>query len=556
MTPRRLFASCTAVFTAACALVLLPSGAASAHPLGNFTVNRYDGLVAAPGQLRVDHVEDLAEIPATQAKPDIERLGMTDWARERCEKAADGSKVTVDGRATDLTVGTSHARVRPGQAGLNTLRVECRLTAPLPKGDTVTLGFHSAGATSGPGWREITARGDRMTLSATDVPKTSVSHELTSYPKELLSSPADTATASLRVRPGGPALVEDERDAPGASVLPRGADRWTRALDNLVARHDLTVGFAALALLIAVVLGAMHALAPGHGKTLMAATAAARGGRARLKDVLPLAASVTVTHTLGVVALGLLVTAGSAATPSVIAWLGIASGALVLFAGATLVRRAWRNRTHGHDHPHPHPHETATKKVEERALVLASAHSAHADTTTETHPHPHTHDHDHHTHDHDHDHDHSHPHPHPHSHDHPHHPAPDSPLEHTHGGFTHTHAVAPTLRGTILLGFAGGLVPSPSAVVVLVGAAALGQAWFGLLLVVAYGVGLALTLTAAGFAVVKLGTGMTRVLENRPRLTSHPMTTLVRRSAPLMSAFLVVAIGAGLVLKGAASALG
>ncbi|MFJ6087301.1 nickel/cobalt transporter [Streptomyces sp. NPDC092369] len=553
MTPRRLFASCTAVFTAACALVLLPSGAASAHPLGNFTVNRYDGLVAAPGHLRVDHVEDLAEIPATQAKPDIKRLGMTEWARERCEKAADGSKVTVDGRATDLTVGTSHARVRPGQAGLDTLRVECRLTAPLPEGETVSLGFHSAGATSGPGWREITARGDRMTLTATDVPKTSVSHELTSYPKELLSSPADTATASLRVRPGGPALAEDDQAAPGASVLPRGADRWTRALDSLVARHDLTVGFAALALLIAVVLGAMHALAPGHGKTLMAATAAARGGKARLKDVLPLAASVTVTHTLGVVALGLLVTAGSAATPSVIAWLGIASGVLVLCAGATLVRRAWRNRTHGHghDHPHTHPHEPVTEKAEERALVLVSAHSAHAETAaaatpTETHPHPHTHDH--HTHDHSH--------PHPHSHDHPHHPAPDSPLEHSHGGFTHTHAIAPTVRGTILLGFAGGLVPSPSAVVVLVGAMALGQAWFGLLLVVAYGVGLALTLTAAGFAVVKLGTGMTRVLDKRPRLTSHPMTTLLRRSAPLMSAFLVVALGAGLVLKGAASALG
>lgn len=127
-------------------------------------------------------------------------------------------------------------------------------------------------------------------------------------------------------------------------MLPRGADRWTEALNNLVARHHLTVGFAALALLISVFLGAMHALAPGHGKTLMAATAAARGGKAGLRDVLPLAASVTVTHTLGVVALGLLVTAGSAAAPSVIAWLGIASGILVTFAGATLVRRAWRNR--------------------------------------------------------------------------------------------------------------------------------------------------------------------------------------------------------------------
>ncbi|MCX4593067.1 sulfite exporter TauE/SafE family protein [Streptomyces sp. NBC_01549] len=570
---RRLFASCAAVLTAACALVLVPTAAASAHPLGNFTVNRYDGLVAAPRQLRVDHVEDLAEIPATQAKPDLEKLGMTDWARQRCETAATGSKVTVDGQPAALSVVTSHAKLRPGQAGLNTLRVECRLTAALPKEGTVSLGFHSAGADRGPGWREITARGDRMTLATSDVPTKSVSHELTSYPKALLSSPADTATASLRIRPGGPALVEERAEAPGASVLPRGADRWTEALNNLVAHHHLTLGFAALALVISVFLGAMHALAPGHGKTLMAATAAARGGKAGLRDVLPLAASVTITHTLGVVALGLLVTAGSAAAPSVIAWLGIGSGVLVAFAGTTLVRRAWRNRPrphgHGHDHanahdhahPHPHSHEHAHDhehehehehtEEHERPLVLAHAHASAATAVAESKPHTHGHERGH-SHDHDHDHHHDHAHPHPHSHD----SAVSPTLEHTHGGFTHTHEVAPTLRGTILLGFAGGLVPSPSAVVVLVGAAALGQAWFGLLLVLAYGVGLALTLTAAGFAVVKLGDGMNRALAKRPRWAGGPTAALIRRTAPLGSALIVVALGAGLVFKGAASALG
>jgi nickel/cobalt transporter (NicO) family protein len=565
VTPRRVPAACAAVLTAACALALFPAGSASAHPLGNFTVNRYDGLVAAPGELRVLHVEDLAEIPATQAKPAIKKAGgMREWALQRCRTAAQGSEVTVDGRGVDLTVGASHARVRPGQAGLDTLRVECRLTAPLPEDTKVALGFHSAGTGSGPGWREITAHGDRMTLTASDVPKESVSRELTTYPEELLSSPADTTTASLRVAPGGPALVEDEQDAPASSVLPRGADRWTRALDDLVSRHHLTVGFAALALLIAVVLGAMHALAPGHGKTLMAAVATARGGRARLKDVLPLAASVTVTHTLGVVALGLLVTAGSAAAPSVIAWLGVASGALVIVAGTTLVRRAWRNRGHGHGHHHGHGH---------------GHDHGHSHGHGHDHPHSHTHEHD----DHQHQHTHGHTHEPDHSHDHqpvlvaartptptptaPHAHAPAAaprthshthggPLTHTHGGFTHTHSAAPTLRGTILLGFAGGLVPSPSAVVVLVGAAALGKAWFGLLLVVAYGVGLALTLTAAGVAVVKLGAGVTRVLDRRPRWTTHPVTTLVRRTAPLVSALLVVALGAGLVLKGAASVLG
>ncbi|MFF9818825.1 sulfite exporter TauE/SafE family protein [Streptomyces sp. NPDC014006] len=489
-TVRRLLLPGAAVLLTAGALTLLTAPDAGAHPLGNFTVNRYDGLVAAPGELRVDHVEDLAEIPATQAGPEIERLGLSGWARARCAAAAHGSGVTVDGRRLALAVGRGVARERPGQAGLRTLRVECRFTAPLPHDRAVAVAFRSAGPSSGPGWREITARGDGMTLTASDVPQESSSHGLTRYPRELLSSPADTTTAALRVRPGGPALAATGQtgDAPAASVLPRGADRFTRALDGLVARHDLTVGFAALALLVAVGLGALHALAPGHGKTVMAATATARGGRARLRDVLPLAASVTVTHTLGVVVLGLLVAAGSAAAPSVIAWLGVASGALVTAAGVTLVRRAWHDRGHGHDHAHPHHH-----------------------------------DHGHHHHDHQHG-----------EHDHP----------------------RPGLRGTLLLGFAGGLVPSPSAVVVLVGAAALGRAWFGLLLVVAYGAGLALTLTAAGVAVVRLGGTAARVLGRRPRWAGGATAALVRRAAPLGSASVVVALGAGLVLKGAATALG
>ncbi|MEU6369711.1 sulfite exporter TauE/SafE family protein [Streptomyces sp. NPDC046931] len=553
MNLRRVAASGAAALTAACALVLVPAGSASAHPLGNFTVNRYDGLVAAPGRLRIDHVEDLAEIPATQAGPDLEKLGLTEWARRRCAKAAEDGSVTVDGHRVPLTVGTSRAQLRPGQAGLHTLRVECGLRAPLPEGDTVAVGFHSEGAATGPGWREITARGDRMTLTASDVPKTSVSRVLTEYPKDLLSSPSDTVRASLRVRPGGAALADDRRDAPAAAVLPRGADRWTRALDNLVAGHHLTVGFATLALVIAVGLGAMHALAPGHGKTLMAATAAARGGRAKLRDVLPLAASVTVTHTLGVVALGLLVTAGSAAAPSVIAWLGLASGILVTLAGASLVRRAWRNRVpaHGPAHAHAHGGQSHGHAHGDRTHDHAHGDHAHGDHARSDHAHEHGHEHPHdpdHLHDHDHDHEHEHPHAHPHAHSHG--------VPHTHGGFTHTHPTAPTLRGTILLGFAGGLVPSPSAVVVLVGAAALGQAWFGLLLVVAYGVGLALTLTAAGVAVVKLGSGMNRLLDRRPRWTHGPAAALVRRTAPLGSAFVVVVLGAGLVFKGAASALG
>ncbi|QDQ16199.1 nickel transporter [Streptomyces spectabilis] len=446
----------------AIAVVLGTAAPAQAHPLGNFTVNQYDGLRLAPGRLHVEHVEDLAEIPAAQAKPAIDREGKARWARERCRAAAAHSRVDAGGRPLALRAEAATARLRPGQAGLPTVRVECRLTAPLPPG-ALALRFRAA-SQAAPGWREITARGDRMTLSGSNVPRESRSGRLTRYPSGA-SSP-DAVSAALRARPGGPALADEPPPAPG-SALPRAA---TDALTGLVARHDLTPAFAALALGTALLLGALHALAPGHGKTLMAATAAARGS-ASLRDVLPLAASVTVTHTLGVVVLGLLVAGGSAAAPSVVAWLGVASGALVTGAGALLVRRAWRRRR-GPSHHHAHPHS--------------------------------------------------------HSHHHP----------------------PPTLRGTLLLGFAGGLVPSPSAVVVLVGAAALGEAWFGLLLVLAYGAGLAVTLTAAGFLVVRLGSFAGR------RVGRGRVPGLARRVAPLGSACVVLALGCGLVVKGAATALG
>jgi ABC-type nickel/cobalt efflux system permease component RcnA len=323
-------------------------------------------------------------------------------------------------------------------------------------------------------------------------------------------------------------------------VLPRGTDRWTQALTSLVARRHLTLGFALLAFGAALVLGSIHALAPGHGKTMMAAAAAA-GGRSSRRDMFALGASVTVTHTMGVFALGLLVTAGSAAAPSVIGWLGIASGLLVMFAGASLLRRAWRLRGRpGHDHGHDHGHG-------------------------------HSHDHDH-GHNHGHNHGHSHgpapaptPAPHDHGHDHDHAPAaapttvltaerpePEAEPHHHH----HHPTTRTTLRGTILMGFAGGMVPSPSAVVVLVGAAALGQAWFGFLLVLAYGAGLALTLTAAGFAVVRLGTlaGRAKVMGSGTR--AGRLAALAQRVAPLGTAAVVFTLGCGLVLKGALAMLG
>ncbi|MDI9883195.1 hypothetical protein QMZ92_01960 [Streptomyces sp. HNM0645] len=513
----------TALLVAAgTAALLVGTGApAAAHPLGNFSVNRYDGLVVAERELRVDHVEDLAEIPTARIRPrETAPAALAAWAEDRCAVAAREARLLVDGRAVPLETGPARASVRPGQAGLPTLRVECAMRAPLP-GGRADLAFTAAPG-EGAGWREITARGDRTTLASSDVPGESVSRRLSAYPQRLLESPPARTSARLTAAPGGPALGEAAAVAP-PSVLPRGVDRWTQALTGLVERRDLTVPFGALALVVALGLGALHALAPGHGKTLMAAAAAA-GGRNSLREVLALGASVTVTHTLGVLALGALIVAGSAVTPAVVGWLGMASGILVAVAGALLTRRAWQDRAHGRGHTHVH--------------WLGGGRFR-----THTHTHP-TGDGDGHTHDHGHERAHGgaeeHGHDHEPEHKHGHHPGRGSERQRP-------------LRRSILLGLAGGLVPSPSAVVVLVGAAALGHAWFGLLLVVAYGAGLALTLTAAGFAVVRLGGRIATRLARRR--AAGRLAGLVQRSAPIGTALTVVVLGCGLALRGAAGAM-
>jgi ABC-type nickel/cobalt efflux system permease component RcnA len=449
---------------------LVAGSALVMHPLGNFTVNQYDGLVAAPHQLRIDHVQDLAEIPAAQVLEG--GADLTGWATRTCATASRIFQITESGRQVRATVRAAVARTRPGQAGLPTLRLECAMTAPLanlPGG--VAVSFRDPGAADHVGWHEITAAGDGMTVSRSDVPAASRSARLTAYPKDMLSSPLDQRSASFTVTPGGPALVAGPAASNGAArVLPRGVDRLTQSFTDLVARRHLTPVFSLLALLIAVMLGAIHALAPGHGKTIMAAQAISRGRRG-LRDILTLGLTVTVTHTLGVLVLGLLVAGGSSiVTPGLFPWLGAASGALVALTGCTLLRRALRPRpadSHGYGHGHPRV---------------------------------------------------------------------DMPR-----------------RGTVLImGFAGGLMPSPSAIVVLLGAVALGHAWFGVLLVLAYGLGLALTLTGIGVFI----TGSGRWLAARMPWLRDQAHRIPARLVPAGSAALVVLLGVGLAVRSLATALG
>ena len=99
----------------------------------------------------------------------------------------------------------------------------------------------------------------------------------------------------------------------------------------------------------------------------------------------------------------------------------------------------------------------------------------------------------------------------------------------------------------ITLGIAGGLVPSPSALIILLAATAVGRPWFGALAVLAFGVGMALTLMAAGL----LASGLTQRLQAfTVRSTSH-WARLVRAGLAYGAAGGVCLVGAGLVLRAA-----
>ncbi|MFC7589100.1 nickel/cobalt transporter [Nonomuraea antimicrobica] len=332
------------------------------------------------------------------------------------------------------------------------------------------------------GWREITVAGDGVGLTASSAPATSVSRELRAYPDDLLSDPLDQRTATFTVSgtisgtvSGTGALSGGTQGGAQGGAVPGGIGvggpvgdalaALDRTFAGLIGSESLTVPLGLLAVGLAVVLGAGHALIPGHGKTVMAAYLAGRRGRPR--DALVVGATVTATHTAGVLVVGLLLTVFTAlAGESVLAWLGVASGALIAAIGLRLLL----NARHGHPHEHGHGHG-------------------------------------------------------------------------------HGHGDRPARRsGLIGLGVAGGLVPSPSALIVLLGAIALGRTWFGVALVTAYGVGMAATLTVTGLLLVRL-------VDRLERRASAGRRLAVRLSglAPVGTAAMIVLLGTGLALRSVAA---
>jgi ABC-type nickel/cobalt efflux system permease component RcnA len=272
---------------------------------------------------------------------------------------------------------------------------------------------------------------------------------------------------------------------------------------ELIASNQWGFWFLLTAALVAAALGGLHALEPGHGKTIVAAYLVGSQGTA--VHALLLGLIVTITHTAGVYALGLITLyASNYIVPDhLYPWLGIASGLTIAFLGLYMLRRRWAGHHHAHGHhdqhgplghirEHQHPHE-------------------------HTHPHPAS--------------DHAHPHAHAHE---PHHGHPHD------AGHSH-HAQAPfSYRQLVTLGVTGGIVPCPAALVVLLSAISLHRVAFGLYLIVAFSLGLAAVLISIGMITVYARRMLSRLPSEGP---------LINRWLPAASATVITCLGVGIAAQ-------
>ncbi|TMK99356.1 MAG: hypothetical protein E6G40_06805 [Actinobacteria bacterium] len=392
---------------AATACLLLGVGVAaattaSAHPLGNFTVNRYSGIAISPGRVEVRYVLDMAEIPTFQERAKIDANGdgvetdeeRQEYANVEAAGLLRGLTLTVRGAAIGLRPVGAALRYLPGQAGLPTLRLEAGFAAGLPSSGSAQ--YRDRNFPGRIGWKEITVRPEAgVTVTGSTVPVVSVSRELLAYPKDLLSSPLDVTRADFAFRPGQSSnAVPAPPRGPAVSNVPIASGGAFAAL----VRWRLTPLLLLASLMLAFLFGAVHALGPGHGKTITAAYLVGSG--ARVGQAVAVGASVALMHTASVLSLGLVlfVLARSFPAEQVYPWLTMVMGLVALGLGTGLfvarlrAGRAGLDLWHGHEHDHrpdvhdhPHPrHRFAALAVAGGILpsptafvVLAGSISAH-----------------------------------------------------------------------------------------------------------------------------------------------------------------------------------
>jgi ABC-type nickel/cobalt efflux system permease component RcnA len=446
----------------AVALTLLLAPASQGHPLGNFTVNHLSRVSIGAHRIELSYTLDQAEIPTFQERGLAPRQVL---ARKLAE-ARRGLELTADGRRVALTAEPG-ARISfpAGQGGLHTTRVEARFDARIERPGRVTL--HDGTFPGRLGWKAVVVAPGPGTDVRSTVPATDPTHGLRHYPGDLLKSPLDQRDASFADQPGNGRV-----EAPDGTRGSGAEDKSGDGLAGVFADAASGRGVLILLLLAAFGWGALHALSPGHGKSMVAAYLVGTRGTAR--HAAALGATVTIAHTAGVFALGL-VTLGLSQyvlPEDLYPWLTLTSGLLVVVVGVGVLRSRLRK-------------------------VRAEKHHHH------THHHDHTHDHH------------------------------------------HTHDVS--WRSLVAMGASAGLIPCPSALVVLLGALSQHQVALGLLLITAFSLGLAATITGIGLAVVYARTLLSKLDFAGSRTAS---------ALPAVSALVIVAVGCVLTAKAVPGVIG
>ena len=472
----------------ALALVILAVAAppVSAHPLGNFSVNHLTRVGISSDRVDLLYILDQAEIPTFQERG-LSRAQILDRKRAAIRR---GLLLSADGRRLALRVGPGEKLTfPPGQGGLKLTRLELPLSARVKAPARIELEDRTFADRLG--WKAIVARPGEGTAVRSSAPAGDPTNGLRSYPKGLLDSPLDQRRASFDVRPGGGTLVAAERRGATPAVTRSDAE------DGFAGVFDrATSGQGLLALLLAASFawGAFHALAPGHGKAMVAAYLI--GVRGTMKHAVALGAIVTVTHTIGVFALGFvtLLLSQHVLPEDLYPWLNLVSGLLVVVIGLGVLRarlrwhgqrRAPAPRDAGHAQGHPDAHPTTTAGRSQGP----------------THPHHH-------------------------------HGLSDA------GHHDHMPDRL-TWRGLLGMGASAGLIPCPSALVVLLAAVSQQEVALGLLLIVAFSLGLAGTLTVLGLVVVYAG-GVT---------SRHSFGRGLAATLPALSAVVIVGVGCVLTVR-------
>src|SRR5262249_52616691 len=333
---------------------------ASAHPLGNSTINHYARAELSGGNLYLRYVLDMAEIPTFREQTRVDAAGgLRPYARERVRALAPALVVNVDGRRLALAPVSETASYHPGAAGLRILRLAARARAPrapAPARRPHVVRLADRTYAGRLGWKEVVVHATSgARVSSANVPSKDTSDELRHYPRDLLSRPLDVQQAAFTWTPGtGAGLVGPLTRDPESQV----DDHAPGGLGGLI-NGDLSVGVVLLALLLAMGWGALHSLSPGHGKSMVAAYLV--GTRGRSRHALLLGAFVTATHVTGVLLLGLVTLWLSSwiLPETLFPWLNLASALLVVGIGAWVLwtrvaRERMRRARHAHHHGHHH----------------------------------------------------------------------------------------------------------------------------------------------------------------------------------------------------------